>query len=482
LNPAPKVGGLEISDSAVRYVLISEKSPFTISLKLPPGVIEGGQLKDRKTFVAALRDLRRRIPEKSGHILHVIVVLPASSVYSQVINIPIVTKNKISEAAKLNLQMVSPIEIEEAYYDYQMLGEAIANTGEYEIFGAFVRKAIVDEYLGALEEAAIKSVIIEPPALALSRFLDQEGGVDSKKPHFILEATNDGLQSSILFNSQVYLSHFTYWRTVEEEGGLNQFLNMEIRRIISHFVNACRCQVENAIIIGHALTAEIEKAFAQSFSDIKVRPIALKTVSELSPIWFVGFGAAMRGKISRRKDYSLTLTPFGAEESYFRALFLNFIRLWRNMIVSALGVVLVVFIFGDALLARTAASLSHQITSGANQTLDPESLALFESAKEFNALLGAVDEIRLELKARPQILTDLASIIGGYDIITDRLSISRSGDIIISGRAKNESAIIDFRRAIEANPAYIEVDFPLTAIKIGVDDQFTFIMNFKAAP
>src|SRR3972149_3806536 len=80
LNPSPLVGGLEITDSSLKYLRIRNGETIKSSLGLPPGVIEEGRIKDRRTFIAALNSLHARIaPVKKK--AHVIASLSSGSLY-----------------------------------------------------------------------------------------------------------------------------------------------------------------------------------------------------------------------------------------------------------------------------------------------------------------------------------------------------------------------------------------------------------------
>lgn len=478
LNPAPQVGGLEIADSAIRYVAVAEGGLKTFSLKLPPGIIAEGELKDRALFIGALRDLRRQIGVKPHRTAHVVVVLPPGGVFSQIFTIPIVAKNKMDESARLNLQMISPVEADNAYYDYELLGESAAKSGEYELLGAFIRKPIVDGLLGALEEAAFEPVAMEFPALALARMIVEEQALNIEKPHFILSVTNDGLQSLIIRNGRVYLSHFTYWLTVESEGGLAGFLNKEVRRVINFFMNQCQCVIADAAVVGQALTPEVEKIFKENFSSIELRQVALKHYPQLQPIWFAGLGAAYRGAVPRYKDQALTLTPIGSAAKYFKTLLMNFLWLWRNIIAAALTIALVAFISGDGMLIRFSRSLEGQATA-LPATENVEASALLARAEEFNKLIEIVGKIRAENMPLTPYLAQIQALAAAHSVNLIRTSLNRQGDAVIFGEAANESLIIGFKQALEADPSFQNIDLPLTAIKVGSDGSFTFSLSFK---
>ena len=82
ISPQSPLAGLEISDSTVRLV-DGRDSSKQASLHLSPGIIEGGQLKNREEFKAALRELYRRFPSKIKRHLNVVLAIPANDVFIQ---------------------------------------------------------------------------------------------------------------------------------------------------------------------------------------------------------------------------------------------------------------------------------------------------------------------------------------------------------------------------------------------------------------
>ena len=96
------MGGLEISDSAIRFLQIEGEKTKTASLRLPPGIVLDGKINDRQNFLAALKAVRLQLAGlKTGQKVHVIVSLPVSVVYSQSFNIPTISQENIKEAAEL---------------------------------------------------------------------------------------------------------------------------------------------------------------------------------------------------------------------------------------------------------------------------------------------------------------------------------------------------------------------------------------------
>ena len=88
LNPDPLLGGLEVSDSAVRFVLLNEDGSVAehAVVSLPAGTVTLGRITDETAFRAACRELRRGI--RGFRAMPVILSLPPAPVYAQVFAVP----------------------------------------------------------------------------------------------------------------------------------------------------------------------------------------------------------------------------------------------------------------------------------------------------------------------------------------------------------------------------------------------------------
>ena len=89
LTPSVKTGGFEISDSALRFMRLSAKGDIEQreSLRLPPGVVENGRVKDVEAFTNAARQLKEMIEPKRKPV-HIILSITSGNVYAQTVFLP----------------------------------------------------------------------------------------------------------------------------------------------------------------------------------------------------------------------------------------------------------------------------------------------------------------------------------------------------------------------------------------------------------
>lgn len=62
LRARTRIGGLEISDTALRFAYFKNGALRVAGLRLPPGIVEQGEVKNPEQLVEALKNFRQQIP------------------------------------------------------------------------------------------------------------------------------------------------------------------------------------------------------------------------------------------------------------------------------------------------------------------------------------------------------------------------------------------------------------------------------------
>ena len=83
------------------------------TIRLAPGIMEKGVIKDKPAFAAALQELRSKLPaaKRKKRILNVFVAMSSVNMYSQVFTLPVMEGEDFDKAIELNVQMISPVDI-----------------------------------------------------------------------------------------------------------------------------------------------------------------------------------------------------------------------------------------------------------------------------------------------------------------------------------------------------------------------------------
>lgn len=484
INPAPNIGGLEITDFALRFLRIENNKIQQTSLPLPPGIVSGGKIIDKQKLAAALRRLRDQIdsPKKKTHI---VLVIPAVNVYSQSFTMPIVSEKHLKKTAELNLQMVSPIEIQSAYYGYKLIGET--RYGQLEAVSAFAAAEIVDSFLVVLKQAGFEAAAVEFPSLSLARLVKEYGtGFNPDTPYLMINISNDGPDLMIFKNGHIHFNYFVSSLSMHNEIGgrtltndhFHDFFSFQVRQILNFYTNRSGLPIQEAIVVNSPIAQELISALRENFS-LNVKLLTIGKYNQVAPEWYSVLGAALRGLIPRAKDTFITLTAVGVQEGYNRQIALNFVRMWRNIVIVVLGFMLLVFSAATVFLNLVSASAKKDLE---NRSLVPlsEVQNLHESSQKFNLLVDSALLAQSASDPWSPILEKIKSL-GGQAIMVERLFIDPSMAVLLTGRAANDSSVLAFKKAVEKEPNFKEIVLPLANIKSNADGSVSFNLQFKIA-
>jgi Tfp pilus assembly protein PilN len=478
----PLVGGLEINDSAVRFLRFEGKKITTAFLRLPPGVILDGKISDRQNFSAVLKTIRSQLVKPGkGQKIQVIVSLPASVVFSQSFNIPEINQEGLAEAAELNLQMISPISWEGAYSDWQIIG---ANANQKEILGVFAERKMVDEYDRCLHENGFLPVAFEFPALALNRLLRDLGPtLDQTKPYLIVNITTDGLNFLIIKNSELYFNHFLFWRTLQGEKkqitipDFKNILIQETQKVVNFGLTNLKEPFGGAVIIASALESEAGGIIREEFG-LEIIPLRLRRYSDFQAAWFVVLGSALRGLIPRRQDTLISLTGHNVVEEFYHEQTLSFIALWRNIFIVSFLTLLMTFGLTDVFFLQIKKNVDNQLNSLMLEPQTKEVVQLQDKAKNFNQLVNLIAAAKQSGRKWSSFFEQLNNLAGNQ-IIFDRIFIqSLTSPVKIQGRAENEQAVINFKNELANQANFEQVNLPITGIQPTADRRVSFELFF----
>ncbi len=482
LNPAPNIGGLEISDLALRFVRIENSRLRQASVQMPPGIISGGKILDRGKLATALKGLHQQVDSLKKS-LHVVLLIPTNNVYTQAFTMPLVPAKIVNETAKLNLQSISPIDTKSAYYGYQMIGET--KQGQLEALGAFVNSMEVDDLTAVLREANFSVVSVEFPALAVTRLVkNYSSGLKADTPYLVVYLGSDGPDLMIVKNGHLYFNYFNSWSALQEEIGgrkistadVQDFLARHIKQVINFYASRWGQPVQEVLLVDNPIAKEIINNVRHNFS-LNVQPFQILKYGHLSPLWYGALGAAERGLIPRDQDQFISLTTLGVEQEYYRELALNFIKTWRNILVLTAGFMFLVLLVADSLLVRSAAAGALDL---ANRNLVPlnEIQGLQANVQKFNQALNYALKAQ-ELTPAWSNFYSKMKLLTGDKVSMQRLFVDPALSGLLIGKAVNDSAVINFKNTMAKEPNFQDVILPLSNIKVNDDGTVSFSLNFK---
>lgn len=481
-DPYSPVGGLEISDLAIRFLLLEGSKVRQSAVPLPPGVISRGQILDRPKLLIALRKLHLQI-QSPKKMIPVVLVMPAENVYIESFTMPFVPEESIKQTAELNLKMLAPSDVKLLYQGYEIIGQT--QEGQIEALAAFANSQMVDGYLKILQEANFGVLSVEFPALALGRLIkDYVAGLEPERPYLVIHLGSDGPDLLIIKNGNIYFNYFYSWASIQEEiggrqlsaGDIKEFLSRQIKKVINYHSGRSGKPFNQVLLVNSPISQELIKMLKENFS-LEVQLLTVGKYNQVVPFWYSVLGAAVRGLELGRNISAINLAPSGLEKSYQRDAYLNFIKYWRNAIAGILGFTLIAFLVADSYLVRSSAAISEK---SLDQSLVPleEVKSLQDSVKKFNR---GVD---LALKAQAMspdwsLLLEKVKALASQKVTIERFFVDENLSALIIGRAISDSAVISFKNSFEKEVNFKDVVLPLSNITVNKDGTVSFTLQFK---
>lgn len=482
--PFPPVGGLEINDAGLRFLLIREGTFALASLRLPPGIVAGGEVKDQANFIAALRSIRGQV-SGAGKFIHAVVLLPPEAVSTQPFTLPDLSEGQRREAVQLNLGMMSPIEVGRVYAGAQALSRDPNPAHQREYLAAFTERRAADIFSSCLRAADFRVVAMEFPGLALVRTVRELGSEAFRSGAYLLvQVSSVGLALMVIKEGNLHFHRYRSWAELARESGgreiggeaLMNFLRDELRRVLNFYGSRWGGSLGNTILMGGALQETLRTMLADEFG-CTVQSFTLEGARDLEEAWFPALGAAWRGLIPRGKDDFLNLAAETVETDYREARSASFWNLWQKVVGVALGLVLALFIGADAYLMRREKAIQAELGAIASGNERAEIAAFEAEARAFNDLVRIgleVDDLSRDWSPFFETLVTLA----GEGISLENIAV-RSGGATVAGSAVTEVSALAFKNKLLAEEQFADVSLPLSNILARADGSVGFTITFK---
>ena len=186
INTQKPAFGLDISDVSMKAMLLQKRkgevSPRAwTDLKIPPGVIENDEIKDKKNLVQSIKNL---IQNTKGGLIktkRVIASVPESKSFVRIINLPPMEDEEIREAIPWEVEEHIPVDIESVYLDWQKIEvgkgpksvwlEGEEDINQTKILVMATPKKIIDDLAEVLKKAGLIPQILEIESAAATRAL-----------------------------------------------------------------------------------------------------------------------------------------------------------------------------------------------------------------------------------------------------------------------------------------------------------------------
>lgn len=486
VNPPLQIGGLEVTDSYIRFVSIKGKKADFVSAKLEPGIVEDGKIKDKDRLLGVLTNFHDQIAGKNKKVW-VIASISDGNVYTEIFTLPRVAGSELAEAARLNLQMISPIDFNTANADWHLAGERETNgVSQSEILGAFVSRQLIEEFEEIADKAGFEIAAVEFPILALARAITElSGQFDRRKNYLVFRLGGDGISFGLVKNGELYFLHFVGWGAVygsERKAtleSLKKTIRDEVHKVLSFYETHWEGTLTNLFLVTPTFENEIREAIARDFPNLAVEVPVLRQFKDLSVGWFSVLGSAYRGIIPRDEDTMLSLATTGTDEKYEAYQMTNFVHLWRNISVTVLTGVLILLVGLDMFLAGNVATLRERLAGGSNDPVLGQLSGLRQEADRFNGMVDSLARAEQERLLWSGFFKDMGAMAGNT-IAIRRIVIQDVGSpVTIFGEAATQPAIGEFEKTLQANPNISDVRFQLASVSQIEGGRYAFSMSFS---
>lgn len=171
----PPSFGLDISDFVLKIALLqpTDNGFFNLAgfgeIPIPEGVVQSGEIKKPDDLLAIFRKALENI--KGGKIKTKLVsaIIPERKSFLRIIQLPKMPESEIENAIRFEIEENIPLSLNEAYYDWQILGESESKLDHIDILTAVAPRSIIDPYNELIKNAGFIPKTFELESIASSR-------------------------------------------------------------------------------------------------------------------------------------------------------------------------------------------------------------------------------------------------------------------------------------------------------------------------
>jgi len=486
LSSKPKIAGLEITAGSLKYAFFDDNKIKTFALKLPPGVIVNGKLAQKDSLVSILQNFKKNIGAKEKEFLKVNVVLPAEIVFTQTINVPAISFDELKEAIELNLQMISPLPKDEVNMSARVLEQ---DDTSYKVFAAIVPKKEIALYEEALNLGGFIPISFEIASLSIARFIKKYLGEKSLPLSIVIIFFPEGLEIFLLKENKVVFDHFKSWQVLQKDspGITKEYLSLiiseEIKQVLNFAALKFGINISELFIIAPGLESLLKEIISNNFS-LKVSPLVIPGIN-LNTFFYVSVGAALRFT----EEENVEDLPFGSinlggkdiQKMVFEEQLINFVVLWRWILVAVFGFLIFVYFLGYIFIVQQYKNFSTMVFNFKPPLNKTELERLTALAKDFNLAVFSIKNVKGEQKIDfYEKLKLVLDVFEKNNITIKSLDIfSFEKPISLLGNATSYENLIKFKDTLLKDENFSNVDLPLNRIINQPDNSVDFYLNFS---
>lgn len=483
LLPKEPIGGIEITESSLRFVFLKKgKKEVTEFVEAPlrGGLITKGVPQDIDTLAYFLTINLDRITKGKKLARKFVASVPDSVIHTQPFFIPLgLSEEEEIAFVKNNFHLISPFPYEDTYVDWQ---EVETQGNRKIVFVAVGIRSVIDKYRNALSLAGVDLVALEPFALSAHRMIEIPKGLQ-----VLFFLFRNKLTVSVLADAKPY---FTHEHILGEGESVEERVVAEMRRLEAFVENEFekRSVSFSYVAFQDADTEKLESLAKEK--GVEMQSLAIKEVKapDESFTLFPGFvavtGAAMRGLIPRAKDTIVSVLPVGTELAYIRMKKKVFFTTLRYVSIGVAVLILTSFVGLYAFLATITQRELDRLELEREVVLPGHIGEIREAVDIFNREVDTLQRIQ-EMIISPfpsfEVIEEIHALPG---IQLNSVSVAHEEEeeeggtsITIRGVAAEREDFRALREHFE-RPEFSNVNFPIFSIVEATDISFTITFSY----
>lgn len=474
LLPKEEIAGIELTDNYIKGLGFNNGLSSTwvdFQVGLPKGIVNSGNLLRPDLLTNILTQTRATYFGQKKENTYVILSLDTNLFYTNVLSLPNISSEKdLKEAIALNTSLVSPIKLEEAYFDF----EDWTHPGDTNkrIFITLVPKVKIDPYLKCFRDSGFEVLAVEFNLLGLNRLVCNYTNANNSsflllnfKPEGVNMAVSGGDNSLLLptFESWSDMLSDSSEQNISVEA-LKKYLGLEVPKLISYLASHYNQAIDGFHILSNNATFN-EQISQYLITDFGFKPFSLNLPNFLrqrSSDDYAILGTALRGLVRRENDSMVSLMPVGTEEKYKETRNYNYFSFWVKSVSFVMLFVACVFIGVDFILFRPTVKsvVSNNLSVNISPSQRQEASLLKKEANDFNRNLDVAINLN-QKRYNWQTVLDAFSADNTVSLESVKM-ISSDSDKKVTATfmtATREKAL-SFREYIRQQPFVSSVEMP----------------------
>ena len=228
--------GLDVSDDAIRCVAYSgvgdnRKLASYASADLPVGLVDGGDVKDEKEFVARLADFGRE-----HGLSYVKISVPEEKAYLFQTEVPATDQRDVERNIEFKLEENVPLSAQDAVFYFDLLPPA-TNGATLRASVSVIPGTYVEHYMALLGKAGLTTVAFEVVPKAIARVVVSPNTMDAK---LVVHIMNQKTGIYIISGGTVNFASTSTWGGAEKGSSQSEIiaaLSKEVTRVHSYWLS-----------------------------------------------------------------------------------------------------------------------------------------------------------------------------------------------------------------------------------------------------